>query len=225
MRHVIVGAGEVGRALAAVLRPRDAYLRDVAGEVMPAEFLHVAFPWSPDFGDQVRGYVADYRPAVTVIHSTVPPGTSRALGAVHSPVTGRHPNLAPSLLTFVKFFGGPGAERAAQEFEAVGCRVECYPDQETTEAGKLLATLQFGWLVAMQKDAYRYARAVGADPDVAYRRFNEAYTEGYAKLGEPFALPVLRDMPGPIGGHCVIPNARITDSATARMLLDLDALP
>lgn len=221
MTDVVIGAGEVGRAVAEVLGD-DVLLRDVEGEVVLADVIHVAFPWSPAFEDAVTEYQGLYGPSLTVIHSTVPVGTSRRLGAVHSPVTGRHPDLAPSIRTFVKFFGGPDAEQAADLFRARSVTCETVRDQETTEAGKLLATLQYGWTIALEKEARQFALSVGADPDVAYRRFNEAYNAGYAALGEPYRLPILRHMPGPIGGHCVISNARLTPTRLARVLLELD---
>lgn len=217
MRQVVIGAGQVGRAVAEVLGVEAI---DLDGHTGLADVIHVCFPWSEFFEGSVLEYQARYQPDLTVIHSTVPVGTSRRLGAVHSPVTGRHPDLAESVRTFVKFFGGERAAEAAALFPM--CRVEIVPDAETTEAGKLWATLQHGWLVALQKEAYRFAEAHGADPDIAYRRFNEAYNEGYAALGDPWFLPTLRNMPGPIGGHCVIPNARMTPSRIARVLLQLN---
>lgn len=221
MRHVVIGAGQVGTAIAEVLG--DAELRDIGGAVTPCDVLHICFPYSDDFTAQVGDYEAQYRPSLLIVHSTVAVGTCRALGAVHSPVTGRHPNLAESVRTFVKWFGGDRAEEAAAIFESRGVRTRTVPAAETTEAGKLLQTLQHGWLVALQKEAYRYCQLRGADPDVAYRLFNETYNDGYAALGEPWYLPTLRDMPGPIGGHCVIPNARMTGTRIAQVLLQLNA--
>lgn len=218
--NVVLGAGQVGRAIAEVLG--DATLRDVGDPPDRADVLHVCFGWTEEFDAAVADYQDHYQPNLTIIHSTVPVGTSRRLGAVHSPVTGRHPDLAQSVLTFVKFFGGEQAAEAAAIFEARGVRTEIVPDAETTEAGKLWATLQHGWLVALEKEAHRFVEAHGADPDIAYRRFNEVYNEGYAALGEPYHLPILRHMPGPIGGHCVIPNARITPTRIARVLEQLN---
>lgn len=224
MTHLVIGAGEVGRAIAAVLLSRyDVALKDVeplAVETVGA--LHICFPYAPGFEDAVRAYQAEYRADLTIIHSTVPVGTSRRLGAVHSPVTGRHPNLEPSVRAFTKFFGGRDAAHAADIFSRCGVPVRVVPDAETTEAGKLWQTLQHGWLVALQKEAYRFCEAAGADPDVAYREMNRAYNAGYAAIGEPWVLPVLRPMPGPIGGHCVIPNARLTPGVVAETLLELD---
>lgn len=224
MTQLVVGAGEVGRAIAAVLRDRhEVAIRDLEPITVPSvDVMHVCFPWSAGFEAAVRGYVDEHGPRLVVIHSTVPVGTSRRLGAVHSPVTGRHPNLEPSVRAFTKFFGGERAEDAARLFLACGVPVRVVADPETTEAGKLWQTLQHGWLVAIQKEAYRFMRDAGADPDVAYREMNRAYNAGYAAIGEPWVLPVLRDMPGPIGGHCVVPNARITGSDLADALVELN---
>lgn len=220
MTAVVIGAGEVGTAIWAVI---GGVLRDLEGPEFPTDTIHICFPWSPRFEEQVRDYQGSYTPDLTVIHSTVPVGTSRRLGAVHSPVTGKHPHLERSVRTFVKPFGGERAREAAAMFDAVGVRTECYPDPETTEAGKLLATLQYGWLVAIQKEGHAFAERHGLDPDIVYRRFNQLYNDGYAALGEPYRLPILDNVPGSIGGHCVIPNATITESPLATTLLDWNA--
>jgi 3-hydroxyisobutyrate dehydrogenase-like beta-hydroxyacid dehydrogenase len=220
MKHVVMGAGQIGTAIAEVLG--DATLHDIGATPEPCDVLHICFGWSPDFERYVRRYVGDYTPELVIIHSTVPVGTSRRLGAVHSPVTGKHPHLAESIRTFLKWFGGSDAAFAAQVFEAVGVDVAVVPDPETTEAGKLWQTLQFGLLVAMEKECRRFCEAVGANPTIAYEAFNRTYSMGYEDMGEPYTLPVLRHMDGPIGGHCVIPNARMTDTPLARTLVELN---
>src|SRR5689334_1539635 len=187
MRHVVIGAGQVGRAVAEVLG--DATLRDIGDPVVPADVLHLCFPYTPEFIPQAWDYIASYKPTLTIVHSTVPVGTSSKLGAVHSPVTGKHPHLAESIRAFVKLFGGPQADQAAAIFSAVGVWTECYPDAETTEAGKLWATLQYGWLIALEKECWRFALNHNVDPDVVYRRFNEVYNEGYEALGLSHRLP------------------------------------
>jgi len=219
--HLVIGAGEVGRAIAEVL---GCPTRDIGDDPTLGwvDVIHVCFPYSDGFEEAVRGYQARYQPDLTVIHSTVPVGTSRRLGAVHSPVTGKHPRLAPSVRTFVKWFGGEQAGEAAAHFAAVGVPTRTTPWPETTEAGKLWQTLQFGLLVAIEKECVAFCEAVGADPDIAYAEFNRTYSEGYAAMGEPFRLPVLAHVPGPIGGHCVIPNAHLTPAPLADMLIDLD---
>lgn len=221
MRQVVIGAGEVGTALAEVL---GCDVVDIDGHQGTADVLHIAFPWSAGFDAAVTGYRDRYGAGLVVIHSTVPVGTSDRLDAVHSPVTGRHPNLAPSLRRFAKWFGGRRSAEAAGLFTRAGVRVRCVEDARATEAMKLWQTLQFGWLVALEKEAHRYAFEQGIDFATMYAAGNETYNDGYALMGEPWRLPVVAHMPGPIGGHCIIPNARILqdDVSLAAMLVCLD---
>lgn len=217
--NLVIGAGEVGSAVAEVL---GCEARDVSGhQTERVGTLHICFPYSDDFTKQVNGYRACYQPEIVVIHSTVPVGTSRNLDACHSPVRGRHPHLAESLTTFTKFFAGKGATEAAAAWPGP---VEEVPDPETTEAGKLWELLQFGLAVAQQKEMYRWCEANGADPDIAYRAFAESYNRGYQAMGEPHVTrPVIHPQPGRIGGHCVTRNAALIDHPFADLLLELDA--
>lgn len=223
MRHVVIGAGEVGTAIAEVLREcYEVLLHDLGDTPEPVQVMHVCFPWSDSFERDVQAYRQAYQPTLVIIHSTVPVGTTRRLGAVHSPVTGKHPHLARSVRTFTKFFGGARARDAAAIFTACGVRSEIAPSPEDTELGKLWQTLQYGWLIALQKESRRAAEKAGADPEFVYDRMNQAYNEGYHRLGEAHFLPTLRDVPGKIGGHCVIPNTMLTDGALPLILAALD---
>lgn len=226
--HVVAGMGEVGTAIKTVLTDPDPSA-SIVHEIWPTDYklwgspphypertdaLHICFPHddAAAFRAEVERYQAKYQPTDTIIHSTVPVGTSRLLGATFSPVSGRHPNLVNDLYTFTKFFGGPNyaaALRTSFHFKVCGIRTAAVAASEDCEAGKLLATLQFGWLVALQKEAKLFCDAVDADYEIAYEAFNRMYNAGMERVGNDLRLPVLRDMPGPIGGHCVIPNASL----------------
>jgi hypothetical protein len=216
----VLGAGQVGKAIYEVLRDNfDTILHDVGATPELVDVIHICFPWSsPAFINDVKKAQRTYRPALTIIHSTVPVGTSRILKAVHSPVTGKHPNLAESIYVFTKFFGGVRASEAATIFGICGVRTEIAPSSEATEAGKLWQTLQYGWLIALQKEAYSEFE----HPEFVYDRMNAAYNEGYAALGEPYRLPIMQNVAGKIGGHCVIPNTELTDSPLADWLAELN---
>lgn len=228
--HLVIGAGEVGTAVAKALELSgcDVELRDVHTEPYPGEvdWMHVCIPWSELFDECVVGYCELHRPAETIIHSTVPVGTCRSLDVLHSPVRGRHPDLVEGLTTFVKHFGGPTerSSRAASMWsDATGSPARHSGAQEDTEAGKLWELLMFGLAIAQQKEMYRWCRERGADPDVAYRQFTETYNEGYRALGEPHvARPVIRPQGGPIGGHCVVQNAVLVDHPFADLLIELN---
>ena len=215
-KQIVIGAGEVGRAIAAVLQDKyDVVLRDIGDPLKYSSLeptLHICFPYGEAFIGFVKQYQKDYNPRLIVIHSTVPIGTTEEIMmAVHSPVTGRHPYLEESIRTFTKFFGGLAAVEAAAIFKKCGVDTRVVDDSCVTEAGKLFQTLQFGWLVMMQKEIYEYCNAMDIDPEVAYKEFNDVYNDGYEKLGEEFFLPTIHPMRGPIGGHCIIPNTHLLD--------------
>lgn len=226
MMQVVLGMGEVGTAVAEVLHHQYGVIPvDVDSKEVPehTHALHVCYPWSDKFMDITRDYIEEYNPEVTVIHSTVPVGTSSALGACHSPIRGRHPHLTESLLTFVKFFGGENANKAAKIFYHCDVPVETVEKAETTEAGKLWELLMYGLAIAQQKEMYDWCEKNGADPSVAYKRFTETYNDGYIELGLPnVARPIIEQMPGKIGGHCIIENAPLIDNDFAELLLQLN---
>lgn len=227
--QLVLGAGEVGSAIAAILQEAGFFTVLVdKGESQPAGFqgavMHVCFPYSDEFESQVNGYVLDYLPSLVVIHSTVPVGTSTRLAAVHSPVMGRHPNLRRDMEHYRKVFGGPRAAEAAAYFELTSLSIFTLPRSEETEAGKLWQTLQYGWLIALEKECFRFCEANGLDPKIVYNGFNSFYNRGMHTKGESLRLilPIMTHMDGPIGGHCVIPNTELLETRLASALSALN---
>jgi len=224
VEHVVIGAGQVGSAIAQVLATRHpVHLRDVTmSGPTRADVLHVCFPHSVGFESDVASYRRDYDPDLVIIHSTVPIGTSEALDAVHSPVRGRHPLLAQSLRAFVKFFGGPRAAEAAAFFSYCGIDVRCVPDARTTEAAKLWEVAQYGLQIVVEKQIHAFCDRRDIDFDVVYTEFARTYNLGYQSLGEAhFTRPVLTHIPGPIGGHCVVPVSGMLEHMLAELVVRL----
>ena len=223
MQHVVIGAGEVGQAIFNVLSEKhDVYMRDIEPDgPQRADVLHVCFPYSYNFNEAVYDYVKEYQAKLWIIHSTVPRGTSAKLSAVHSPVRGRHPALTESVRTFVKFFGGPRAAEAAAYFSECGVPVKVVADSDATEAGKMWELAQYGLAIAIEKSIYAYCEDNRLDFDTVYTLFAETYNEGYTALNEPqFVRPVLRHMPGPIGGHCVVPGSLMLNHPLASLVVE-----
>ena len=218
--QVVVGAGQVGAAHANVLT--DAYLRDIEPSgPAHADVLHIAYPWDPAFSDVTRTYQRDYHADLVIVHSTVPVGTCDPDGWVHSPVRGRHPDLTTALKTFVKHVGGAHAAAAAELFADAGIPTHVHPRAADLEAGKLWELVQFGVQVRVCQQIHDWCVEQGVDFDVVYRQMAESYCEGYWRLGQPqFVRPVLEHVPGPIGGHCVVPGAAMLDHPLARMVTD-----
>ena len=225
MNHVVLGHGEVGSAIARLL---DTYLiEDPAKGLLihalwgDACCLHVCFPYSEAFIETVKSYQYRFDAALTIIHSTVPIGTCAELDAVSSPVRGQHPDIYGALRVFVKYFGGPNAKTAAEIFKALGVLCRVHPDSRTIEAMKLWDTTQLGWMVLLEKEIYRFCQENGLDFETVYRDANETYNAGYQSLGKDlYRRPVLKHVEGPIGGHCVLSNARLLQSWIAEKVLD-----
>jgi hypothetical protein len=222
LTQVVVGLGEVGGAVREVLGcdGHDPFKNILAKGHY--DVVHIAFPYNQanyDFATVVEEYKALFTPNLTIIHSTVPLGTSRPLNAVHSPIRGVHPHLAKGIRTFVKFFGGERAEEAAKLFEAKGVKTKCASRQEDTEAAKLWDTTQYGVMVLLNKEIYNYCQEHQLDFDIVYRDFNATYNEGYMELGRNEVVrPFLKYMEGPIGGHCVVQNSHLLNSLSAERI-------
>ena len=218
-RMLIIGMGEVGSAIFAVLA--DKYMvygyDPKLGTEYPefkANVLHICIPYGNDYDFHLA--VEQYQQelleegGLTIIHSTVPIGTCNKLGAVHSPVRGKHPDLTGGVKTFYKFFGGFRALEAAQIFMDAGVKCITTPDARNTEAMKLYDTTLYGLNIIAAKMIQKSCEDQGLDFNVVYSLANRSYNEGYALLGMPqFTKYVIDPVPGPIGGHCVIPNAQL----------------
>lgn len=220
--HLVIGAGEIGTALHTLLGSAcEVALRDVGEVDCRARTLHIAFPWSERFTDQVAAYEQAHGADLVVVHSTVQVGTCDPRGWVHSPVRGRHPGLLYGLSASVKHIGGQRAPEVALVFRACGLRVSIHDRAAETEAGKLWELVQFGLQVKVEQAIHDWCAEHGVDPDVVYREFAEAYNDAYRMLGQPqFVRPVLEHMPGPIGGHCIRDCAALLDHPLARMVAE-----
>ena len=236
--QVIIGAGEVGRAVFEVLSAKhkcaleDWHYKTATPDV---DCLHICFPWYEDEGaDNFIGQVKEYKDDIysgppVVIHSTVPVGTTAQIpNAVHSPIRGVHPNLAEGVRTFWKYFAGPRDNAAAAIDIFQDCGVDCVfasEDSRTTEAAKLWSTTQYGVSIMVQKAMHAYCEKHGLNFSTIYADFNCTYNSGYEALDMAHVQrPVLQNYPGPIGGHCVIPNAKLLDDDIGAWIIERNEL-
>lgn len=183
-----------------------------------ADIVHVCYPFQvPDFVGTTASYIARFDPRCTIVHSTVAPGTTRAIteasgGAVvyYSPVRGKHAAMEEHLQQYTKFVSGPDGDFDAvrEHLEEAGLRVERMEPTDALEAAKLLETTYFGVLIAWVQEAERFAKAVGSDYATVSRFVEEVpfLPSGY--------------FPGKIGGHCVMPNIEILSSVRSSGILD-----
>jgi len=218
---IIVGLGEVGEPLLAILRQTyDCVGVDIEPVPVrqPCSFLHICIPFQiADIVGASSRYIAKYKPQFTVINSTVAPGTTRAIAAhsrsavVYSPVRGKHARMQSDLLYYRKFVGAddPGAgDAAVAHFARAGFVTDRFPDSTAGEVAKLLETTWLGILVGWAQEAERIARQHGASYDVI-----NAFVEEIDFLPHHIT-------PGVIGGHCVMPNIEILRSRFCSPFLD-----
>ena len=238
--HLIIGMGQVGKALLQVLNcefvghatPYLVHYRDI--DLHPDhppflgdyDVLHITFPYSEDFSHVVGLYDKQYEPKMTIIHSTVPVGTTYGLGpsTVVSPIRGVHPTLGPSIIAFTKYFGGEMAFEAANLFVKVGChKISHHKDSRSVEALKLWSTTQHAWAIMMEKIIHKWCKDNDVDFDLVYTDANNTYNAGYTDMDmRHVRRPVLEHMPGPIGGHCLLPNLEMLDGEAAEILLEMN---
>ena len=181
--------------------------------------MHVCIPFDFDrFVVECKRYIKKYEPALTIINSTVAPGTTRRVEeqtgfrVVNSPIRGKHWKMRQELLHYTKFIGGtdPGASREAEEhFRSLGMKTRILSSPEATEIAKLSETSYFGLLVAWAQEVERYCDRLETD-----------YDEVVSCYEEIAFLPPVKYTPGIIGGHCVMPNVEILRQVIESDLLD-----
>jgi UDP-N-acetyl-D-mannosaminuronate dehydrogenase len=226
-KTLIVGLGEVGGALAEVLERTGPVLKhDLEPRIFsdPVEVMHLCVPFTRQdrFEEIALAYIERFKPALTIVNSTVIPGTTRAIARrsgrpiAYSPVRGKHVRMVLDLLRYKKFVAAcdpDTARRTEEHFRQAAIKTECMDQPETLELAKLAETTYFGVLIAFAQDLNRYAAEAGADYEQAVRFFEEVDF-----------LPRTRYYPGFIGGHCVIPNInllrQIVDSPLLEAVLD-----
>ncbi len=219
---LVVGLGEVGRPLLEVINERyDAIGMDIEPVEVPGvcEIMHICYPFGiDDFIGQSTSYIGKYMPELTVINSTVAPGTTRAIhqatGApiVYSPVRGKHFKMKQELLHYAKFIGGidqASSQKAAKHFKTLGMKTRILACPEAAELAKLTETTYFGVMIAWAQEVERYCDALSLDYD--------EIVSFYEEIG---FFPPVKYFSGAIGGHCVMPNIKILKTLFHSDLLD-----
>jgi UDP-glucose 6-dehydrogenase len=221
---LVVGMGEVGSALAEVLERTypdllrlDIEPRDLSDEI---GIMHICIPYQTpqQFETAVLDYVARFTPDLTIINSTIVPGTTRRIASrshtaiAYSPVRGKHAHMTDDLIRYFKFVASDsdGATAKAEEhFSTAGIRTRRMAKPETLELAKLAETTYFGIQIAFAQELNRFADSLGAD-----------YSQAIDFFEEIDFLPRPRYYPGFIGGHCVIPNIHLLKRLVSSPLLD-----
>ena len=220
---VIIGLGEVGGPLKQVAEKQIPVL---GVDIEPVEnpgnvgVMHICIPYEiEDFIGTCVKYIHKYQPELTIINSTILPGTTRAIydqtqkPIAYSPVRGKHKKMTEELVHYTKHVGGideAASQAAANHFQTIGMKTKIFSSPEALELAKLTSTTYFGLLIAWAQEVERYCIQLGLNYDEVITFYEEI---GY--------LPPVKFFPGVIGGHCVMPNITILKKIFESDLLDM----
>jgi len=224
MRAILIGYGEIGKAVKKVfgkthkidvVANKDSDLPDQKYY----DVMLVAIPYSDKFVDDIKGYLRYFEVSSIIVFSTTQIGTCAKLGAVHSPVEGKHPDLAASISIMPRWIGGHD-QMAIDFVKQAGLKVKAVPKAEITEALKLTSTTLYGVNIEFARYRKSIADSIGMDFS-AFTEFDKDYNELYKSMGMPqFSRYLLTPPTGKIGGHCVVPNAKILNEKFPDQFLD-----
>jgi len=223
MHTLVVGLGEVGGPLLDLLSAAYPSIgRDVNPVPVPdaIDVMHVCYPYrGADFIATTVEYIREYTPQMTIIHSTVVPGTTRQVAeqtgeaVAYSPVRGKHTKMRDDLRAYAKFVAAADADvlrRAGAHLAGAGLRPVTFPSVDGLELAKLIETTYLGVLIAWAQETNRFCRTAGAD-----------YDDVMQMMREIDYLPPVVFQPGFIGGHCVIPNTYLLEQVRPSPFIDV----
>lgn len=232
MKNLVIGRGEIGKSIIEVLQESGQAVNSydiVDGpEVLEQgelDILHIAIPYSVNFDNIVQTYFDYFSPTHIIVYSTVPIGTCERLGVVHSPVEGRHPDLALSIRSTPRWLGTSSQEERVffNDFfrNQISLQTRLVASADYTEFLKLRSTSRYGINLVFADYEKRVADEIGMDWELL-KEFDRNYNKLYRELGVDWAQRYVLDPPeGKIGGHCVTPNARLLDEQFPSELLKM----
>ena len=220
---VVAGLGEVGRPLLNILSRTfsctgmDVEPVEIEG---PVSVLHICYPFQiAGFHAVTADYIRRLRPALTILHCSLPPGTTREVqGLVEefpvafSPVRGKHTHMEEDMLRYRKFVAAPRQRTMAvalDHLSQAGFHTATLPSPEVAELAKLLETTYLGVLIAWTQEMERLAMLYGGS-------FNDVNS-----FVEEVAFLPSQTYPGVIGGHCVMPNIELLRRRVESKFLEL----
>lgn len=213
MKAILIGYGEVGKGVYDAFKDyHDIEIQDpLLGKEAPLddyEVMLVAIPYNEHFIELVKQYQLVFKPQTVIVFSTVPIGTSRQCGAVHSPIEGRHDKMAEYIRAARHWLGGNN-QRAISFFVKADLSVIVCTEPEQTEFLKLRSTTIYGINIEFARYCAKVGKELGMAPDV-FELYDQDYNDlnvGMQKI--EYVRYILKAPEGIIGGHCVLPNAKI----------------
>jgi len=220
---LVIGLGETGKPLLEIIEGRfpvigiDIEPNNFNGQ---ASIMHICYPYqTDDFVGISVDYINKYNPDLTIINSTVIPGTTRTIyekarkPIAYSPIRGKHSKMKKDLFFYTKFVAGidnKTAYLAEKHFKTIGMKTKVFSSLEGLELAKSLSTTYFGLLIAWAQEVERFCK-----------KFNVNYDEVMSFTEEIDYFPPVIFKPGYIGGHCVISNIHLLKKIIESDFLDV----
>jgi len=224
---LVIGLGEVGASIFELLRETGEFavygydldeekMRKIGSLKVPekVDVMHVCYPCfdEEEFFKATVAYVNRFKPRLTIIESTVPPGTTSKVYEstrrfmAHSPIRGVHldvENMKREIKSWTKYVGGVNPESAEQariHYEKMGLKVNVLKSPFETELAKLFETTYRALMIAWFQEMHRISKNFKADFDHIVGFLEDTHK---VRLDRPIFFPSV------IGGHCLIPNAQL----------------
>lgn len=227
MNHLIAGVGQIGTAVLQLLEKyHDVFAIDKDSEKVEKkiDIIHICFPWTDDFIKEVKKYQKTYKPKLIIIYSTVPIGTTKRIKhAVHSPVEGKHPRLYTSIKIGLRWIGYNDNEDKikAQAIWRPITLCESVPNSDWTEFLKLASTSKYGINIVWADYMDKVSKHLKMPYDYV-KEWDMAYNELYGRLRMKHIRKYVLEPPqGPVGGHCILPNAEILNDQFPNEMLKM----
>ena len=173
----IIGYGHIGKAIAKFYENPKIKDTNRDDNLKGVDVLNICIPYSTDFVKIVKKEIAKIEPKLTIIHSTVEPGTTKKIGGkiVHSPIRGVHPYLYESIKKFVKCIGADTLEpglTAEEHIRSLGIIPKGFAPSIITELGKILSTTYYGLCIAWHGEMKKVCDKLKVDFSQAVTDFN-----------------------------------------------------
>jgi len=216
MKVILVGFGEVGKAILGLIKDYHTIVdildikifKEPIGEYKDIDILLITIPYSKYFIVDVSYYQAVTGAKSTIIFSTVPIGTCSKLEATHSPIEGMHPFLQKSIEKATRWVGGYDKNTLAF-FQKLPLQLKLVEKSEITEFLKLRSTTLYGVNIEFARYSNKICEEIGMEYELI-KSFDQDYNALYNFLGmDQFSRYILDPPDGPIGGHCIRPNAEM----------------
>lgn len=216
---LVIGLGETGSPLFEILSAKYVTVGIDIGNVHVDDekirFMNICFGFSNAFVQAVKNYQGRFKPVLTIIHSTVPIGTtSQIMDAVHSPINGRHDSMKADLLGYYKWIGGDRSLEALHYLSGAGFSCRTVKKSEETEAMKLMCLAKFGVSLAFADYQKSICKRYGFSYDDVIDWDNNYNGRCIVKRS------ILNAPNGKIGGHCVIPGTKLLNMQHPNQMLD-----